>query len=742
MSFQTSNSGKVSYTRTKNIKLSEILTQKHMTNGDELSANFSDILEIDNVPGCFHKITKLNLSHNKLTGLGMISQFKFLTHLNISHNLICEFKGLLDIPNKENLVVLCVDGNPFSRHPDIIPLSLIILPRLVEIDGTKITDHTRQDINDGITLSCKLIEYLCKNEKILENLDRDVKKLKIEYEILQFCKDRLKDDDGPYWEDINLRHSKALKKMQKLPKLPSFSYHSKIRPFMILDYIDIISMSLHDYVSSSEENFETIQRLYKWVFCEILLNLHTWGQHSLQLFLQENANKSDITQCFQEEIEYFQKLALRIQDIAPYSDIFPNSQTDMDNRIKAFVLSIEKKKSNWDIFPIFACNHDYLKALLKVLQSQINQIEELEMEKEELLSFDSSCLGIPSFSNKYSTACFSVSPDSWQDLRASSRITVKPGCSPNSFPLSPLKPSEYHKEKNKSKSMTCEELQENETENKGALIVLQKIENDLKKTLEQQFEREKENLEAEKLKLLHEKNETDKRLKILEENHRETQNKLQEETQRTSEKLNKIQEKCKKLYTSALSLLSKLPINPSIKPAFDEILKTSEFLKKSSEKLKIIANLHPKRLLSITFFALRYNQVLNKTKNIKAHDFYNGRLKLDSFFVWKKRASQLKQKRHQENEEKKAKKNAKRNETSAIKRDFENLLKRLMTSEKNIKKLWKLLKKKKNCIKRECLCGGFKCESCIKEKTKFIKKELQFLKEKIAESKTKKSIKL
>ncbi|OMJ70490.1 hypothetical protein SteCoe_31535 [Stentor coeruleus] len=742
MSFQTSNSGKVLYTRTKNIKLSEILTQKHMTNGDELSANFSDILEIDNVPGCFHKITKLNLSHNKLTGLGLISQFKFLTHLNISHNLICEFKGLLDIPNKENLVVLCVEGNPFSRHPDVIPLSLIILPRLVEIDGIKITDHTRQDINDGIVLSGKLIEYLCKNERILESLDRDVKKLKIEYELLQFCKDRLNDDDGPYWEDVNFRHSRALKKMQKLPKLPSFNYHSKIRPFMILDFIDIVSISLHNFTSSSEESLETVQRLYKWVFCEILLNLHTCGQHNLQLFLQENANKSDISQCFQEEIEYFQRLALRIQDIAPYSDIFPNSQTDMDNRIKAFVLSIEKKKSNWDIFPIFSCNNDYLKALLSVLQSQINQIEELEMEKEELLSFDSSCLGIPSFSNKYSTACFSGSPDSWQDLRASSRTTVKPTCSPNNFSLSPNKPNENYKVKNKSKSMTCEEIQESETDNKGALIVLQKIEEDLKKTLEQEFERQKETIEAEKMKLLYEKNETDKRLRILEEKNRETQNKLQEETQKASEKLNRIQEKCKKLFSSAFYLLGKLPVKSFIKPAFDEIVKASEFIKRSSAKAKIIANLHPKRLLSTSFFALRYNQVLNKTKSIKAHDFYNGRLKLDSFFVWKKRASQYKQKRIQQEKEKQAKKNAKRNENLAIKRDFENLLKRLMTSEKNIKKLWKLLKKKKNCIKRECLCGGFKCESCVKEKTKFIKKELQFLKEKIAESKTKKVTKL
>ena len=198
MSFQYSNKPRTLESKQKQLKLSEIIEKKHMSNGDSLCVNFSSITEIDKIPGFYLKITKLNLSHNNISDLGQISQFNQLTHLNISHNSITNIQELLKISYKEKLVVLCLEGNPCFRHPDIISLVLIICPRLVEFDGTKISDHTRQDIADGMQLTRKLIGYLCKNEEILHGLDKDVKKLKIEFEILQNCKGKMNQENGPF----------------------------------------------------------------------------------------------------------------------------------------------------------------------------------------------------------------------------------------------------------------------------------------------------------------------------------------------------------------------------------------------------------------------------------------------------------------------------------------------------------------------------------------------------------------
>ena len=233
-----------------------------MSNGDSLSANFLSITEIDKVPGMYLKITKLNLSHNKISALNMIFQFSHLTHFDISHNLIQNIDEFLKIANREKLLVLCLEGNPCYRHPDLVPLVLMICPRLVEVNGTKITDHTRQDISDGILLSERILTYLCNNEQILEMLNRDVKRLKIEYELLECSKDWILCENGPFWEDINNRHSRDLKNMIKIPKLPNFTYHSKIRPYMIIDYVSTVG-KMHQFFDIGKNDTSSLKRLYK-----------------------------------------------------------------------------------------------------------------------------------------------------------------------------------------------------------------------------------------------------------------------------------------------------------------------------------------------------------------------------------------------------------------------------------------------------------------------------------------------
>ena len=50
--------------------------------------------------------------------------------------------------------------------------------------------------------------------------------------------------------------------MIKIPKLPNFAYHSKIRPYMIIDYVDLIGKALH-YFMPDENDEISMQKLYK-----------------------------------------------------------------------------------------------------------------------------------------------------------------------------------------------------------------------------------------------------------------------------------------------------------------------------------------------------------------------------------------------------------------------------------------------------------------------------------------------
>lgn len=716
MSLQTSNNFR-KHSSSKSIKLSEVITQTHMSNGDSLNLSFSEISILDKIPGLYLKITKLYLSHNRLSSLSHIVQFQNLTHLNIAHNLISSVEELQKVPNRENLVVLCVDGNPFARHPDLTPLILQVFPRLAEIDGNKLSDHTRQDMSDGMILTGKLIEYICKNEAILEKFDQDVKRTKIEFELLQSCKWKITQTTGPYWEDINARHQKDLKKMLKIPKLPSFTYHSKIRPYMVLDYIDTVGKAVH-YFLSDEVDSQTMQRLYKWLFCEILLHLHSWGMHGLQLFLQENTSSGDLDRCFEEELKFFQSLAT---EKAPktFSDIFP---------VASMKTPAKTSENSWKNFPVFSCNPDFLKALLAVLQMQVKQIEELEREKQELLSFDTSCLGIPSFSEKYIEANRVCSFDLSQENRASSRATIKRLGSPNMFGASPRE--FFDSEGNPKKFQDI--IQDDDTNLSSC-----RVNSTEKMRLQQEFLMKSEQdrivglLQTEKAKVAEEKAEIEEKIKQIEEI-RNIEKEIEKERRGIES------EKSFKLLKTGAGVLANFVKKTRVLWGFAAIKKICrnglEIAEKDLQKAERHFN---KKACKTAFLALRYNFIIAKTKKIKADDFYRGRLILDSFFAWKNiHVCGVTKKKVFKAEKPKKVKNT---EDLALRKEFEKLLKRLTHSEKNIARLWKILKKKKNCIKRECLCGGFKCPSCIKEKTKFIKKELIYLKKKIVESRPKKT---
>ncbi|CAG9330697.1 unnamed protein product [Blepharisma stoltei] len=417
MSFQTLNSSQLARPIMQN-KLSEVITDACITEQEGLSVNFRGLVEMDTIPEKYREIGKLNVSHNLLKSLDGVEQFRKLTQISFTHNKISTFNELFKIPHPENIKVISVAGNPFALHLNLEPLLLQIFPNLIEIDGVKITDHTRQDITDALILSKRILSYFYKNEQILVKRDIENKKYKLKIELFQKFQGKSNKKEGPFWEEINAAHSRELRKIKPMPRLPNYSYNKVIRPYMILNYIDVAGKALQWDVDEelNEKNSAEIIRVFKWLFCEILLQLHSWGHDKMQKYLQFKAKPSaTVEEQFEEELKQFYLLGPIIEENSNpflmslhFSDIFPNTDTDNLARKYAFqtnntrLQNLETNKEdfllyqNLNLFPIFGCYSEYLKAIFVILQNQINSIQDLQQEKEEILRLDFSAFGLPS----------------------------------------------------------------------------------------------------------------------------------------------------------------------------------------------------------------------------------------------------------------------------------------------------------------------------------------------------------
>lgn len=683
-------------------KLSEVVTARHLKNGDLLEVDHLNIFEVDKVPGYLTKVTKVNLSYNRISSLDGLAQFKFLTHLHVSNNLLENIKELEKVQNKEQLVVLSVQNNPVSQHPDLLALSLTIFPRLVELNGVKLTDHARQDFFDALELGKKIVNFISKNEILLESLDKELKTIKNNYKILQTGK-KISESET---------ESNQIRRLN-LPVLPNYSHYSKIRPYMIIDFTNVVGKAIHYFLPDEVES-ELTQKCFKWLFCEILLNLNSWGNHNLQLFLQKYAGDPDPDACFLKQVTFFQSLKFKLKGVHKFSDIFPNESIKSLTRSQMLDSYLENTE-DWSTFPIFSGNSDYLKALYTVLQGQYQLIEELQREKEEILSFDSTVLHVPGFIDKFNEGTRVTSYDFSQDLRASSRTTVKRFNSPINSSYSP------------------QDLKDELTEEKP------KIKISLAKTPEQEAE---ENAEKNKLRKLKseieaEKNKLEQKIKEDEENRKKELKKIEDNFRETQKKMENVRKKVLGLTEKAGIMLQKLFFE-RIQRGFQAL--KQELNRKKGEKscqVQKAEEFYKHKLMKKCFDPLRYFQILSKSKRIKAENYYSGRVLLDSFFGWKNLTNSTKLEKKKQEKLKQAEKEKKRKEKESIKKDFEKLLKQVTHNEKNIKKLWKALKNNTKASTHDCLCGGFKCQVCVQEKSTFIRQELKAIKLKIAESRRK-----
>lgn len=373
----------------KEICLTDLVDFSDIDNKTLLNLSNQDLSILNKLPFSCQCIKNLNISHNKLKNLAGLSQFTSLTQINLSHNQISSLSELANIKNKKNLLKLFIKANPCLRNPNFLPIILKFFPKLTKIDDIEVTDNIKQDVFDGFRLEKKIIKYFVQTFKIIQGLEQGVKRVKVEYELLQACKWKISPESGPYWEDINARHLKELKKMMKIPKMPCFWTGCEIRPCVINDFIDFVSKSLGFYVDEmgNEKN------VFEWVFKQVLLKLHKWGLHSLQLYLQENLGKVEGCQ----EIDVFKDM--KIGEFKEFGE-GENRPRKILDPVKSDC-KFKKWCGEWQIFPVFSCDKGYLKALFELVQEQIIRIEELQREKEELLSFDCSSIGIPSFADNF-----------------------------------------------------------------------------------------------------------------------------------------------------------------------------------------------------------------------------------------------------------------------------------------------------------------------------------------------------
>ena len=703
-------------------KLSDVINPKHLVNGDLLNLDHLNISELDKIPGCYLKVTKLNLTYNRLTSLSGLAQFKNLTHIFLSSNQIEHFGEIEKIPNKEQVVVLTIESNPISTHPDLVPLSLLVFPRLVEVNGKRITDHARQDLLDGIELSKQVVLFMSKNEILLQGLEKDLKSLKAELQNSQ-SREKRSFEVAQSTEAEGLKGKRAV----KVPELPKLSYQSKIRPYMILDLIDLVGKSAHYYLND-EVDLLTQEKVFKWLFCEILLNLHSWGSHELQSYLQSKANHSDPDACFDLQLKLFQSMKFKFKGRHNFMDIFPNEALNLNCK-SGLIASYFEETEDWTAFPVFSLNSEYLKAMMMVLQLQTKQLEELSKEKEDLLTFDATVLNVPGLVGKFNEGNRNVSYDFSQDLRASSRTTVKRYGSPINLSPSPnenIDQTEYKRKAGSIDAKTDESLEKT-------------------KIIEMRME-----VESEKLRLEHKKKELEDKERLAEELRME---KLRE----NQKKIEMIRKKFEGIVRKGLEVLERA-LNAREKNWFDGILLGSldeqrgecgvygargtqrvdggeiEIKREKIERAKKFLEF---KLMKKGFGPLRYFQVLGKAKRIRAEEFYNGKSVLDHFYKWKVFLKEVKKEKKAELDRKNAVRDGKNKEKLEFKQELEKLLKRIISNEKNMKRIMRSLKEKRVKFDRDCICGGFKCQVCLQEKTNFINTELKAIKSELIKSKRK-----
>lgn len=265
----------------------------------------------------------------------------------------------------------------------------------------KITDHVKQDISDGAMLTLRFIDYFYRNELALVELDKGLKRARLKIELTLALRNSVSPASGPFWEDLNYRSSRLLSKLPNFPKMPNYELSKTIRPYMLLNFISVAEKFIRSTFPCAEEQLpHEMGKVRKWLFCEVILHLHSWGSQEMLGFIQHRVGEVQGQEAqLEAEFEEFMNLGMRA--FVPVEGLQSEGRTDVYPS-KSIVKTVKQGLNGHEdplFFPIFSCDGKFLKALLCIAENQVRAMETVVLETIDALRVDFSQYGIPSLSD-------------------------------------------------------------------------------------------------------------------------------------------------------------------------------------------------------------------------------------------------------------------------------------------------------------------------------------------------------
>ena len=419
------------------VLLSSILNDQKKSNfisQTSLSLNYCEISEIDRLPNKYRSITKLFVSHNKLTNLDGIEQFTSLHQISLSYNSIEDWREILKIPNKEKVKYLSIQGNPLDNHPDHIKYILDHFCNIERLDDFKIDDFFRQSVEKHSKNIClNIIPFLFFLDNDQNSLLHILKTKHINQELNK---------------NMNVSVKKIIEKFVNSSRIKWLMSFKKIRNFSEQTNLLSLLTNLSDLTTQMYDGCmdnldipnlrQSFYNLYKQLFYDLMITYRKQNDKNLEYFLisQSILNDNLDHTRFSEDLEYAKNCMMfelykikptqaQIQGICSYDKEnkqlniskeyfkvrnYENLECDnLNNRIHNF----EDQKLNWKYkqnevindlemsysdpeilkneclmhFPIFSCNKNYLKAITDIINDKcvkvIDLFNELNQEKKE-----------------------------------------------------------------------------------------------------------------------------------------------------------------------------------------------------------------------------------------------------------------------------------------------------------------------------------------------------------------------
>lgn len=281
----------------------------------QITLNHCEISEIDKVPNRFGNITKLFLSHNKISSLSGVEQFKFLTHLSIGYNRIEDYRELSKISDKESLKHLIIQGNPLENHPNHKVLILEMFPNLEKLNSLKVDKNLRELLEKKTTLIQKnLITFLYYLFDEINNMEILLTKLRISNEL----QTRTSQESGSQEKleqflssQKNLSKFKNLFNFQRIEGLKTFlnsrKFSSKTDYLSILLNVAEIVIKLYGpFDNKIINNRQAFFTIYKCLYIELIEKLNKRLDKNLEHFLVKKVLTNEFVspQRFSEDDEY------------------------------------------------------------------------------------------------------------------------------------------------------------------------------------------------------------------------------------------------------------------------------------------------------------------------------------------------------------------------------------------------------------------------------------------------------